>query len=101
MNTRQSQHDCENCANRGNAEKCAIARGHAPDSNAALTCENLYPQNFARLCKDCPPHTRAICRNVFGKFHEDKSWGGVGCRHHIDDYVQKHHQEIPPPPPME
>ena len=94
--------DCGNCANRGDVSKCELAKGHAPDSASVLTCEHLYPSKFTRLCKDCPPHTQAVCKDVFDRFWRDKSWGGAGCRHPIDDFVDKWHPAVEmPPPPME
>ena len=93
--------DCDNCSNRGDASKCELAKGHAHDSNSVLTCELLYPSKFTRLCITCSPHTKAVCKQVFKRLWIDKSWGGIGCRSPIDDYVQKWHPETQPPPPME
>lgn len=92
--------DCDNCARLG-TENCRIRQGYAIGSNEVESCPHLYPARFARLCSDCTPHNQRICRSVFGKLWSDKSWGGVGCRHPIDDYVNRWHPLTVPPPPAE
>lgn len=56
----------------------------AYDEYLAACASGLY----ARICRDCPDETRNECRRRFkGALWWDKSHGGVGCAHPIDEHT--------------
>ena len=42
-----------------------------------------------RRCGECPPWTQTVCRHAFGKYWNDKSSGGEGCDHPLDDVAEE------------